>query len=115
MPDTDTLDVLTINCNTINTKTQRKHTYNQMEDEYKYTNTKETGKPNKCNINKTGIKYSNNGDKPMLIDNINTKINYFIPGPQQEVAEGASVESMQQFCREFKDVSTEIGCFSGIS
>ena len=49
----------------------------------------------------------------MVTDNINSKINYFIPGPQQEPDKMVSAEIMQQFHREFKDVFTGIGCFNG--
>ena len=61
-------------------------------------NTQETGKPDKSSIPATGILTSNNGDKPMVTDNINSKINYFIPGPQQAT--------------EFKDAFAWIGCFN---
>ena len=48
MPDIETLDVLTIKCNTIGIQTQNKHTYCEMEDRCQYTNnTLETGEPNK--------------------------------------------------------------------
>ena len=43
--------------------------------------THETDNPDKCSTDTTGIPNSNYGDKPMVIDNINNKINCFIPGP----------------------------------
>ena len=38
--------------------------------------TQETGKPDKYNINTTGIPNSNNEAKPTIFDNINSRINY---------------------------------------
>ena len=52
MPDIDTLDVLTINCNTKDTQTQNQQIYNKTESQWQYTNNiKEKDKPKKHNIN----------------------------------------------------------------
>ena len=56
MPDVETVDVLTISYNIIDMQTQSDHTYSEREDECQYTNnTLETGKPDKGNMNPTGI------------------------------------------------------------
>ena len=65
-----------------------------------------------CNTNTTGITNSSVVDTPMVIDNINGKINYFIPGPQQEVDEKASTEIMQHLHRKCTDVFNGIGFFN---
>ena len=55
----------------------------------------------------------NNEDMSMVIDNTNSKINYFIPGPQQEADKRAITDIMKQEHGEFKDVFTGIGSFIG--
>ena len=46
IPDIETLDVLIINCNTIDTQTHNKHIYSKTEDDQQHKwNTQETGKP----------------------------------------------------------------------
>ena len=95
MPHIETPCVYTINCNTIDTQTLSENNNSEMgktEDEHQYTNnTQETGK---CNINTSGVLNSNNGDKPMISDNINSKLNCFLPSPQQEADEKAGTEIM---------------------
>ena len=114
MPYKETLDVLTINCNTVNTQTQSSDNNSKIENELHYTNnTQERGKPDKYNINTTGFLNSNKGGKTIIIDNIYSKLNYFIPGPLQEADERASAEIMQQIYRKFKDVFTWIEHFNG--
>ena len=50
----------------------------------------------------------------MVTDNINSKINYFIPGPQQEADERENIE-ITQFHREFNNTFTGIECLNGTS
>ena len=54
----------------------------------------------------------NKEDKPLVIDNINSKINYLIQGPEQEADKRKSIEIMLQSHREFKDLFTLIWCFN---
>ena len=90
-------------------QTENEHTYYKMEDGCQYTNnTQEIGRSDKCSRNTAGISKSNNRDKPMVIDKINSRISYFIPGLQQEADKKAHAELMQQLNREFKDVFTGI-------
>ena len=49
----------------------------------------------------------------MVIDSINSKGNYFSLGPEEEADMRASAEITQQWNRNFKDVFTSNGCFSG--
>ena len=89
MPSIETLDALTVDCNSIDVQTQSEHTNSEMEDKCQHTsNTQETGSHDKCNRNTTSILNSNNGHKPMITDNINGKISYFIPSPKQEADKG---------------------------
>ena len=50
----------------------------------------------------------------MLIDNNNSKINYFPPGPYQEADRRVSAKITQHLQKEFKDVVIGIGCFQGL-
>ena len=72
------------NSNTIDMETNNEHIYCKTKDRGPFTSTQETGNLDNCSLNKTGIANSNNGDKPMVIVNINIKITYFIPGSSQE-------------------------------
>ena len=93
MPDIETVDVLTINCNTIVMQTQNVQIYNKTEDEWQCTNkTQEAGKPEKCSVNKTVILNSSSKDNATAIDNSNSKISFFIPVPQQEADKRTSAE-----------------------
>ena len=56
---------------------------------------------------------SNNKDKATVIDNENRKINYFLPGPNQDIDKRMSTEITQQLQRDFKDIFTRIGYFDG--
>ena len=49
----------------------------------------------------------------MVIENENSKINYFLPGPNQDNDKRASAEITLQLQRDFKDIFTGIGCFDG--
>ena len=95
MPDIETLYVLTVNCNTTDTQTQNEQIYSKVEDEWHCTNKMlETGRPDKCDVNKNtnNIQNSNNKDNPTFIDNNKSKINHFIPGPQQETEKKEQVQ-----------------------
>ena len=96
MPDIETLDVLTINCNTIDTQTQNGPIYNKIEDEWQCKiKRQESGKPEKCNANTTGIQIQVVNimqHNATAIDNNNSKINYFTPVCQQEGVKGANAK-----------------------
>ena len=103
IPDIETLDLLIINCNAIDTQTQNEHNYTKTKYEYQHTNsTQETDKPSKCNINIGVFLNSTNGDTSMVIGNIIIKIKYFCSGPQQEADERASAEIMQHLQGQLK-------------
>ena len=51
--------------------------------------------------------------KPMVTNNENGIINYFLPGANQDNDKKVSAEITQQLWRDFKDVFTRIGCFDG--
>ena len=63
-------------------------------------------------IEKCSIPYSYSGDNPMVNENNNSKINYFLTGLQQEVGKKGSAELTEHFHRELKDEFTEIGSFN---
>ena len=52
----------------------------------------ETGRPEKCYRNTDSISKSSSKDKPMVTDNENNTINYFLPGPNQDNDKKASGE-----------------------
>ena len=84
MPDIETLDVFTINFNTRDTQTQNELIYIKVKDEQSFT------KNAKNRHNWHSI--LNNKGNPTVIDDINSNLNYFIPGPQQEAEKRASTE-----------------------
>ena len=55
-------DVLTINCNTVDIKTQSEQIYSKIEDEFQCTKIQEAGKPEKCNVSTTSIQNLNSND-----------------------------------------------------
>ena len=73
---------------------------------------KEAEKQKKCNINTTGISNLNSKDNPIVTDNNNNKINYFLPGAQQEAYNTTSTEIIQKVYKEFNNVFTGIGYFN---
>ena len=50
----------------------------------------------------------------MATGNKNSKINYFLPGPNQDNDKKVSIEITQQLQRDFKCAFTRIWCFDGI-
>ena len=71
------------------------------------------GKPPKCHTNTDSNSKSKNKDKPKVIDNENSKINNFLPGPKQNDDKRVSAEITQQLQRDFKDVFTIMRYFDG--
>ena len=64
-----------------------------------------------CNANTdSNISDSTN---PTVTDKKNSKINYFLQGPNQDADRRSSAKIMQQLHKEFKDVFTGISCFDG--
>ena len=122
MSDIGTLDILTINCNTINTqdadradKCSTNMTSSQVSRcEQYYTNLiQEVDRCKKCYKNIDSNSKSDNKDKQIVIDNENSKVNYFLPGPNQDNDNRVITEITQLLQRDFKDVFTWIGCFDG--
>ena len=44
----------------------------------------EAGRPKRYYTNTDNISKSNKKDKPMVTDNVNSQINYYLPGPNQD-------------------------------
>ena len=101
MPHIETLDILRIICNTTGMETQNEHTYCQVEDRCQYTNTQETEKSEKYSTSTTSIPNSNNRDKPMIINNLNSKIIYYIPGSSHK----AEKRQVLKFCTNYIESS----------
>ena len=74
--------------------------------------TQEAVRAEKCNLNTTGIPISKSKDMTTVTDNNDAKINYFIPGTQQEAEKRASAEITQNYI-EVSHVLSGIGCFDG--
>ena len=49
----------------------------------------------------------------MVIDNENSKVKYFLPGPNQDNDKRVSTEITQHLQTDFKDVFSSIWCFDG--
>ena len=107
MPDIETLGILTINCNIIETKEA------DSSKECKTDTSQEIDGTEKCFINKDNISEFENEDKPIVTDNDTNSIKYFLTGPNSDNNKRVSAEITQQIQREFKDVFSGIGCFNG--
>ena len=123
MPDINTLSIIHINCNTIDTQeTDRANkcsTNTAMDQgprhEHQYPNMmQEADRAEKCYTNTDRISKFHNKDAPMVIDNELYTINYFLPGPNEDNNKRASAEITQEIQRYFKELFTGIGCFHGM-
>ena len=65
-------------------------------------------RPKNCYTNTSSNSQSSNKDMPMVIDNENSKINYFLPDPNQDNVMRVSAETTQQLWRDLKGVFTRI-------
>ena len=118
MPDIDTLNIITINLNTICTpETDRvdecsKNTtiHQDLRHGQHYTNIMlESNRAKECCVNTNTISKFKNKDKSAVIDNKPNKGNYFLSGPSQENYMRISAEITEQLQRDFNDVFTGIG------
>ena len=89
MSNINTLDILTINCNTIGTREAditnkcSAITANCQGSccEQHYTNMiQEAARPQKCYTNIDSMSKSNNKDKPMVNNQLSNTVEYFLPG-----------------------------------
>ena len=71
------------------------------------------GRPKRYHKNTDSISKSNNKDKPIVTDNENSKLNYFLPGPNKDNDKKWSAEITQQLQRDFKDAFIRIGYTDG--
>ena len=104
MLDIKTLDILTINCNTIETQeADRANKYSSnianCQDsrcEQHYTNMmQEADRPTKYYTGPDSNSKSDNKDRPMVTDSENSKINYFLPDPNHDNDKSMSAETIQ--------------------
>ena len=95
MLDSGWLQVLSINCQTINDQ----HNARQINEHIKQ------GKSRACISFKN---YQNTYDK------IKQEIDYFIPSPSMEANRVASAETAIKIHNEYRNVFTEIGCFKAL-
>ena len=122
MPHIDILNIIQINCNTIDiqeTDTANNCSTNTAichgsRHEQHYTNMmQEADRAEKWYVNTDSISNFDNKEKPTVTDKECNTINYFLPGPNQDNDKRVSAEITQQLQRDFKDVFTGIGCFDG--
>ena len=112
IPNIETLDILTINCNTIDMHTSRKQ-FSRKQTDQCHSKNKILDVEVQMQSNPNTIGIISDNINPMVINNNNIKINYFHSGPGQEAHWRASAKITQQLQKEFKDVFTWIGCFGG--
>ena len=105
-PDIEALGILTINCNTIESRET-----DSLEN-CKTNMRQEINATEKLLTNTDGSKFEIE-DKPMVNDNNNNSIKYFLPGLNSDADKEASFTITQWLQREFKDVFNSIGCFDG--
>ena len=84
-----------------------------QRDDWGYTNKEQDAEAqSQYNTNTEGINIY--GANPMVADNNNNKINYFLLGQCQEADRSVSVKITLQLQKEFKDVFTGVDCFYGM-
>ena len=69
----------------------------------KQTQTREIDTTEDYYTNTDNISKFENGDKPMVTENDNNNIKYFLPGPNSNNKKRVSTEIMKQLQKEFKD------------
>ena len=80
-----TLNVLTVNYNTIESQSQNEQIYKTGDKGQCTSKMQEAGEPEKCSDNTTNIPNLDSKDDQTVSDNNNSKINCFIPGPNKKL------------------------------
>ena len=120
MSDIDTLNIITINCNTIDT--QRNDSTNNYPTNtticqsskhvQQYTNMiQDVDRAEKSYANLDTISKFENKGKTIIIDEEPKTRSYFLPGSNHNNDKRVSAKITQQLQREFKVLFNEIGCF----
>ena len=115
MPDTDALQIININIDSIDAEGVGNSQWNINTGATQESNTKqETHGPAKCCANTDSIsKSTNNSNKSTVDTNTNKPTKYFLSGPSCETDKRKSTELTQQIHKEFHIVFNGIGCFEG--
>ena len=115
MPDTDTLQIIDINIDSIDAEDVGNSEQNINTGTTQEFNTKqETNGPAKCCANTDSIsKSTNNSTKSMVNTNANKPTKYFLLGPSSDTDKRKSAELTQQINKEFTYVFNGIGWFEG--
>ena len=115
MPDTDALQILHINIDSIGTEDAGNTKKNIKTDATQESNAnQEMYNAVKCCTNTTSIsKSTNNRNRSTANTNANTLTKYFLPCPNYVTDKRKSAELTQQIHKKF-DVFNGIGCFEGI-
>ena len=114
MPNTDVLNIIKINVDSIGAEETRdsevcKHAPVQESEPKQGTDGAE-----KCYTNMDSISKSRDNDtKPMVKTKSNETTEYFLSGLTYESNKKKSAESTQQIHKDFDDVFNGIGCFEG--
>ena len=91
MPDIETLDIITINCSSTDTKeaegaknhkTKTANCWESTSEEHYINMRKEADTPEKCCTYTDSISKFENNDKPMVTDS--DAIHFFLPGPNRD-------------------------------
>ena len=94
----------------MNTQTSSGQINKRLTGSWSYTNKEKDAETElQCITNTQGIK--NGNTNPVVKDNNNSEINYFLPSPCQEVERRMSTKITKQLQKESKDVCFGIGLF----
>ena len=112
MPDKETLDILIINCNTIDMQRSGEQISRKEAGKLGCTNKIQSAEAQtQCNANTDGILSDNTN--PVLTDDNNDRTNYFLPSPNQDADRRTNAEMAQQLQKKFKDEFIGKACFDG--
>ena len=114
MPGIEVLDILTINCHTIDTKPSIEQISRKKTDGWYCTN-KTCDKLQDIDMQGKYYKNTDSDANAMVLSKKNSKINYFPPGPDEEVGIRVTTNiKKHKLQTKFKDVFTGKGYFECI-
>ena len=115
MPDTDVLNIIEIDIDSIGTEDARDSKWcASMHTVWEPEPKQETERAEKCYTNMDSIlKLRGNNTKPMVKTKSNKTTEYFLSGLTYESNKKKSAESTQQIYKDFDDMFNGTGCFEG--
>ena len=114
MPDTDALNIININIDSIDVDVAKKECHANTKTVQGSNVEQEIDRGGRCCTNTDSIsKSANNSTKSVVKTNPDKSTIYFLAGPNCDSNKRKSAETTQQIHKKFDDVFNCIGCFEG--